>query len=159
MSTASRGACALLVAAAVGCGQEDLPGNYFDVTLQGSENLCTGGGADHQEKLTYRVEWAGNDITLAIDDDVWATGTAEGCRLDYTSVAWASYRDDHEIQWQITGTARVDAEGGSGCVEGGASDWSGTETFIVTNSEHPDVAPGCTYTLEVEGAFVEKIQE
>ncbi len=57
------------------------------------------------------------------------------------------------------GTARVDAEGGTGCVEDGASDWSGTETFIVTSSEHPDVSAGCTYTLAVDGKFVEKVGE
>jgi hypothetical protein len=159
MSTASRGAWSLGVALAIGCGQGDLPGNYFDVALTGSENLCTGGGADYAEKLTYRVEWAGNDVTLAVDDDVWATGISEGCRVDYTSVAWASYRDNYEIQWQINGTARVDAEGGTGCVEDGASDWSGTETFIVTSSEHPDVSAGCTYTLAVDGKFVEKVGE
>ena len=159
MSTASVGARALLVAVVAGCGQQELPGNYFDVTLRGSENLCTGSGADHQESQTYRIQWSGNDVSLAIDDDVWATGRSEGCRIDYNSVAWSSYRDGHEIQWQISGTARVDAEGGTGCVEDASSDWSGTETFIITGSEHPDVQPGCTYTLAVDGTFSQKIEE
>ncbi len=157
MSTASRLLFPLSILSGA-CGEGDLPGNYFDLELSGAENLCTGGGADHSESHQYRLVYDGNDITVAIGDSVWATGTTEGCRGDYTSIAWSSLREGYEIQWQIVGTARVDAEGGAGCIEDSGVDWQGTETFIVTTSFHPDVPSGCTYTLDATGRFATKIE-
>jgi len=162
MSTAPRWASLLTVLGAsfaLGCAGEELPGNYFDVALKGADNSCTGGGATYSDRLTYRVVFSGNNVSVAIEDDVWATGIVDGCRLDYTSLLWATVRDGAEIQWKITGTARVDAEGGMTCLEEPATDWVGTETFIVTGSAHPDVSPGCTYTVDTGGEFLEKLGE
>ena len=41
--------------------------------------------------------------------------------------------------------------GGGGC---GEKDWEGTETFLITESAHPSVAAGCTYTLEATGTWL-----
>lgn len=155
MSKAS--ATILFLALAAGCGEGELPGQYWQVDLRGAENLCTGNGTDYAESLEYRVEFAGNDVSIAVGPDVFATGTAEGCSLAYTSLVWSDYRDGHEIQWQILGQARVDVGGGDGCVAD--FDWQGTETFVITQSAHPDVAPGCTYTLDVTGTWTEEIVE
>lgn len=142
------------------CGPGTLPGHYFDVTVSGAQNSCTADPADYNEGYEYRLELAGNDLALAIGDAVFATGTVEGCALSYTSLVWSDYRDDKQIRWQIAGEARVDVSGGDGCVNGG-TDWEGTETFVVVDSEHPDVAAGCTYVLDVTGQWLkdEKIDE
>ncbi len=156
------GLCALSLLAG-GCGSGELPGHYFDVSLSGAENRCTGDGTGYTETYEYRLELAGNDLVLAIGDAVFATGSLQGCTATYSSLVWSDYREDadgkdREITWQIDGSARVDVSGGSGCVEG-ATDWSGTETFTVLNSEHPDVSAGCTYTLDVSGAWVRDVGE
>jgi hypothetical protein len=139
-----------------GCGAGELPGQYFDVSASGAENLCTGGGTAYSDKFEYRVVIAGNSLQVAIEDDIFATGTIEGCSLSYTSIAWKDYRDDFEINWQILGTARANLGGGAGCVDGTA-DWEGEETFIVITSAHPEVSPGCTYTLDLTGKFLREV--
>lgn len=139
-----------------GCGAGDLPGHYWDVVVDGTTNACTGGGANYREEYAYRVIIDGNDISVAIDEDIFATGLVDGCRFDYDSLVWSTYRDDFEIQWQITGTAYVNVGGGGGCVPD--RDWEGTETFIVTTSAHPDVSAGCTYETEVTGKYVKEVQ-
>lgn len=140
-----------------GCGGGELPGMYFSLTAEGQENLCTGGGADHSEKLEYRVLTNGNELQIAIEDDIFATGTIEGCTLSYASVVWADYRDDREIKWQIVGSATANLGGASGCVPD--SDWQGTEEFIVVTSEHEEVQPGCTYTMGLSGKFLREVGE
>ncbi|MEQ1502682.1 MAG: hypothetical protein ABMB14_10650 [Myxococcota bacterium] len=147
--------CAIPLACA--CRTDELPGHYWDVTTDGVENLCTGGGADYHEEFEYRGVFEGNDLTLAIGEDIFATGTIEGCSVSYDSLAWSDYREGKEIKWQIAGTARVNVGGAGGCVEG--TDWEGTETFIVTESAHPDVSPGCTYTLNVSGTYLREVAE
>lgn len=144
-------ACVVLV----GCSAEDLPGDYWTVTVTGSENLCTGNGIGYSEQFDYRLEIDGNDVAVAIGEDVWATGVLDGCNLSYTSLAWSSYRNDLEIAWQIVGASKINV-GGQGCVD--EQDWEGTETFVITESAHPDVPPGCTYTLDVVGQYQRKVE-
>jgi hypothetical protein len=138
-----------------GCGDKELPGDYWSIAVDGVENACTGGGAEYHQDYEYRVLFEGNDITVAIGEDIWATGVVEGCTLTYTSLVWSDYREDLEIEWEILGNSQVNVGGGGGCVDG--TDWLGTETFIVTSSAHPDVQPGCTYTLDVTGEYLKNI--
>ena len=146
---------AILTFLLAGCGAAELDGQYFDVTANGVENLCTGGGAGYSESFEYRIIIAGNDLQVAIADDIFATGTVEGCSLSYTSLVWSDYRDDKEIEWQIVGSARANLGGGAGCVEGG--DWEGTEQFIIITSAHEEVQPGCTYDLAMTGKFLREV--
>ena len=148
---------AALGAALCGCGTAELPGDYWNISMVGADNGCTGGGADYSAEYEYRVLFEGNDITLAIGEDIWATGIVEGCTLSYTSLVWSDYREDLEIEWEILGTSQVNVGGGGGCVDG--TDWQGTETFIVTTSAHPDVSPGCAYTLEVTGEYLKNVPD
>ncbi len=147
--------CALLA----GCGDGELPGHYFDVRLEGTENGCTGddpGG--YGEEFEYRLALDVNDATLSIGEDVFATGTLEGCQLTYTSLVWTSYRNNSAVTWQISGTARIDLGGGEGCVTG-TGDWDGTETFVVLESaEGSGVAAGCTYDLRVAGTWSREVE-
>ena len=145
----------VLAGALTACGGEDLPGEYWKVQLSGAENACTGNGADYSAEYEYRVVFDGNDITLAIGDDIWATGIAEGCTLNYSSLVWSDERDGYEIEWEILGNSVVNVGGNGGCTS--ESDWEGTETFVVDTSEHPDVQPGCTYTLDVTGQFLKTV--
>ncbi|MBX2796304.1 MAG: hypothetical protein KTR31_01505 [Myxococcales bacterium] len=135
-----------------GCDGEELTGNLFDLTLTGADNQCTGNGTDHTERHQYRVDFDNTDLIVAVGEDVWATGTIDGCNLEYTSIVWSSLRGGFEIEWQISGQAQVDVAGGDGCATDD-DDWVGTETFLVTNSAHPKVQPGCTYSLDVSGDF------
>lgn len=149
---AVRAASPLVAVILIGCGGKDLPGHYWNVTVDGSDNQCTGNAADYHNEYEYRLVIDSNDVQVAIGEDVFATGTIEGCTVSYASLAWSDYRDDLEIQWEILGVARINVGGGAGCVTG--SDWEGTETFLITESAHPDVQPGCTYTLTATGTYV-----
>ena len=144
-------AATVLAAVGSGCGGGKLPGHYWDVKVSGTANECTGNAADYTNEYRFRAIIDGNDLQLAIKDDIFATGTIEACSVVYSSLAWSDYRDGNEIQWEILGEARVNIGPEGGCVNG--SDWEGTETFLVTNSAHPDVSPGCTYTLSVDGTY------
>ena len=54
----------------------------------------------------------------------------------------------------LTGQAEVQPGDGA-C--GNADDWVGTETYRVLSSEDQSVEPGCEYTLDVRGSFIEEI--
>ena len=137
------------------CSAEDLPGNYYNVDVNGTENSCTGDGSNYTGSYEYRLEVDVQDIQLSIGEDLWATGSADGCLLTYESLVWEEPIDDYLVKWQIQGSARVNTGGGSGCVEDG--DWEGTESFVILVSEHPDIAAGCTYDLDVTGAWFQEI--
>lgn len=138
------------------CTGGDLPGHYWDLIVEGTDNQCTGGGANYSDRYEFRALIEGNDLTLAIGDDIFATGIVDGCTFTYSSLVWSAYRDDFEIQWQILGEARVNVGGGGGCVE--RTDWEGVETFVVSTSEHPDVSAGCTYETQVTGSYLREVQ-
>lgn len=146
------GTCVL----AAGCSEKELPGEYWNITVSGAENLCTGNGTGYTENFEYRVVISINDATMYIGDDNWANGILDGCSLHYESIAWSDFRDGYEIQWVLTGDAVVNPGGPvAGCVEG--LDWQGTEVFTVTNSAHPAVQSGCTYTLDVFGEWTREV--
>jgi hypothetical protein len=142
----------------VGCAEEELPGFYWQVTVEGDENLCTGNGIGYSENFEYRVIVDVDDASFWIGDDNWATGNVDGCNITYDSIAWSDYRDGYELQWQLTGDATVNIGGPAvGCVGTEGLDWDGTETFTITNSAHPEVQSGCTYTLNVYGTYLREV--
>ncbi len=145
--------CASLfaVCALAGCGEEELPGEYFQVDLTGVENTCTGGGSNYSDSLEYRVELENQAVKLSIGDDLWAQGQADGCLITYSSIVWEDDIDGHIVRWQIFGSARINQGGGSGCVE--ESDWEGEESFVVLSTDHPDIQPGCTYDIATSGTW------
>lgn len=143
----------LLLPLLASCGEEDLPGFLWQVSLSGAEDTCHDQLDDYTENLTYRLDFEGSYVELAIDADRFATGTISGCDIAYESVVWQQAIDGYTVHWQLTGSARY-RQGGSSCSLGQGVDWFGTETFELVYSEHPDLETGCTYTLNVEGAYV-----
>jgi len=141
---------------AVGCVSEELPGSYFNVDRVGAENGCTGNGTNFSERMAYRIEYHSNEVVLAVGEDVWATGISDGCTVTYDSIVWTSNRNGHTIDWQVSGEAQVDPDGGNTCSS--ELDWKGTETYFITNSEHPDVNPGCEYVLDVRGKHSKTVE-
>lgn len=150
----------------VGCGEEELPGQYWDIVVQATDNECTANGIGYNEQFEYRVEIDGNDATIAVHgteddedaDDVFAFGTLDGCTLSYTSIVYTSYPDQYEVKWQIVGDAQVNVGGAGGCVEGGP-DWAGTEQINFTASAHPAIQPGCLYKMDVTGDWLREVVE
>ncbi|MEZ4235715.1 MAG: hypothetical protein R3F59_06040 [Myxococcota bacterium] len=145
-----------LLAIAAGCGGQELPGQYYDVSVDGQDNQCTGNAPNYHEEYEFRLVIDGNDIQLAVGPDIFATGTIGACDISYSSLAWSSYRDGNEIQWEILGQAKINVGAGGGCVNG--KDWEGLETYLVTNSAHPDVSSGCTYDVAVTGTWTHEVQ-
>jgi hypothetical protein len=143
------------VLGASACGGGDLPGNYYAVDVAGAANSCTGDGSSYTESYEYRLEVDVQDVKLSIGEDLWAAGSADGCLVTYESIVWEEPIDDYVVKWQIQGQARVNTGGGSGCVEGG--DWEGTESFVILVSDHPDIAAGCTYDLDVTGTWIQEL--
>jgi len=143
---------AVLGLAVGGCGEDELPGDVYEVELTGVANTCTAGGANYGETLQYRLELEEQDVRLSIGEDLWAQGTADGCVVSYSSIVWEDEVDGYLVRWQIFGSARVNPAGGSGCVE--ESDWEGEEQFVVLATDHPDIQAGCTYDIATTGKYV-----
>ena len=149
----------------LGCGQEELPGQYWDITVQATDNECTANGIGYNEQFEYRVEIDGNNAIIAVhgsenedDDDVFATGTLDGCNLSYTSTLYTSYPDQSEVKWQITGAAQVNVGGAGNCVDEQGLDWAGTEQINFNASAHPAIQPGCLYRMDVTGSWVREVK-
>lgn len=152
-----RGMALATLILACGCNNEELLGDFWNVTVSGAENLCTGGGTGYSENFEYRLLTEVTAVSLWIGEDNWANGILDGCTVHYDSIAWSDYREGYEIQWTLAGDGLVNVGGqAAGCVEG--VDWEGTEVFTVTNSAHPSVQAGCTYTLDVVGTWTHAVE-
>lgn len=149
---------ALLALVLAGCTNADLKGHYWNISIAGDEDDCTGGNAQYSEKLEYRVVFDGNDITMAVAEDEFATGNTNGCSISYESVIWEDVRGDYGLRWQIHGSATVNVGGGQSCKPGNGTDWDGVETFEVVSSEDPAISPGCEYSLKLSGKYVEEVK-
>ena len=73
--------------------------------------------------------------------------------MQYKSAAYLEDSSDGRFTWDISGDADVQGAGG-GCVED-ELDWKGTETLTVLESENPAIEIGCTYSMSVEGTFIQ----
>jgi hypothetical protein len=142
----------------VACTRDDLQGDYFDVTFTGVEDTCSGQAPSYTEDVTYRVVIEGQGVEVAVGSDVFATGRADGCNIEYTSIVWTEDRDGASISWQISGEAAINVGGGNSCPIGDGVDWLGIETFEIISSEDPAYAPGCGLESEAVGNFVETVK-
>jgi hypothetical protein len=150
----------VVVAAVGGAGCKPvLPGAYWNVEQSMVEDLCNPTPIPADGSYEYRVIYDVQDITLAIGEDEFAHGTVSGCNLQYQTVVWPEDREEYKIAWQMSGSAVVTKGGGDGCSVEGGGDWAGTEVFTIVTSEDPELSPGCTYTVEMTGTFVEEIDD
>ncbi len=145
--------CALVLGAS-GCTDPNLVGHYWNLTLTGVDDGCTGQPANYTEKLEYRVKIDGQDIEVAVGPDVFATGAINGCFISYESVVWGEEigPDKTEVRWRLTGSATINTGTGS-CRPGNGTDWDGVELFEVVNSEDPSISPGCVYEIALSGKY------
>jgi len=143
----------------LGCAEEgalDPEGAHWDVTVEGSVDTChaEGEGVGFRQTYVYSLFYEGSITDLRIGGDSFATGIVSGCSLSYESPIIGEERESGELKWQLTGEATLRA-GGDGCSLGDGSDWVGTETFEIVESQDPDIEVGCEYTMTVEGMYVD----
>lgn len=138
----------LLLAA---CG-EDLPGDWFEVTVKTTSDGCNDPEVVSQETWLYRVVVTGTSGELFLGDQPFATGTVEGCNFRYDTPLFSERRESGvSVRWSLTGEAQFSA--GEGCDAGDG--WSGTETITIVSSSDPDEVPaGCRYELAAEGRYL-----
>lgn len=137
------------------CASRDVRGLYFDITATGTDNQCTPAASNLNETFEYRLMIDGNDIELAVGENIFAWGTIAGSNIVYESAVWNEERDGNEISWQIRGSAFVDTSA-AGQKQGAG--WDGGETFVIVNSADPELAPGCQYITALTGTFLEEIK-
>lgn len=150
----------LPLALLVGCG-EDLPGFYWELEQAGVDDgdMCNATAVPPaDELLEYRLEIDVQDLVISVGPDQFATGVVQGCTISYQTVVWPEERNDYEIAWQMTGSAVISRGGTDGCGPENGTDWDGTETFTIITSEDPALAPGCTYTVGLSGAYVKEVK-
>lgn len=125
----------------------------WSVTVTGTETSCVQDTSGFLESYQYDVVYDGTRAKIYIDGSMFATGDLRGCSLQYKSAAYLEDSSDGRFTWDISGDADVQGAGG-GCVED-ELDWKGTETLTVLESENPAIEIGCTYSMSVEGTFVQ----
>lgn len=125
----------------------------WSVTVTGLETNCVSDSSGYLKTYQYDLEYDGTSTEIYIDDALFARGETLGCSLDYTSFAYLEDSNDGKFTWEISGDADVQGAAG-GCVDDGL-DWKGTEVLSVLESENPAVEAGCTYTMSVEGTFIQ----
>jgi len=137
------------------CGDPPLDGFLWDVTLTGDEDLCNDPPSGYQETLRYLVTFRdGKYADIAVNGSTFGTGQIEGCNIFYESVVWGESRDGFGLRWRISGEAVYQQSGGCETQLPDNVDWKGTEVFEIIQSDHPEIPPGCTYTLLTEGVYV-----
>lgn len=146
-------ACGLTLSG--GCAGADSAGHYWAITATGVSDSCTGEAANTRQEFEYRVVYDGTEIEVAVGEDVFASGVANGCQIAYESITWTDERNGYDVAWRIVGNA-VAQQGGNACST--ASDWAGTEVFEVVTSEDPEIAPGCSYEMSLQGTYLEEVK-
>jgi hypothetical protein len=150
-----RGILGVLVGLA-GCGGGELPGSYWDIEVVEATDLCNAEPKQYSgpSSMAYRLQYEGSAVVLNLEDQAFASGTISGCDIAYQSVVWPDTIDGFAVKWQLTGEA-VHRAGETGCNLDGV-DWQGTETFEIISDpdDHPELEPGCTYSIALEGTFV-----
>jgi hypothetical protein len=148
------GAWAMAVALSAGCGGDPLTGFIWDVEVIAATDTCNDPPVDYDgpRRFDYRLDYAGAQVTLALGEESFASGTIAGCEVGYHSVVWPASKDGYDLKWQLTGDATFRV-GGDTCNLPNGVDWSGTETFEIVSSDHPQIEVGCTYTLTLEGTY------
>lgn len=139
------------------CSGEDTSGHTWALTLTGLENGCTDAPLAEPEKLDYRVQIEGQDITLAVGPDEFATGQVNGCVIAYETVVWGEDVDGYEIRWQIHGGATI-TFGDESCSPSNGTDWDGQERFEVVSSENPSISPGCEVVVALAGKYTGQVK-
>lgn len=134
------------------CSGEDTSGHTWALTLTGLEDGCTGTPMNYTEKIDYRLQITGQDVTLAVGPDEFATGTVNGCVIAYDTVVWGETVDDHEVRWQIHGGATI-TFGDASCSPSNGTDWDGQERFEVVSSDNEAISPGCEVVVAVSGKY------
>ena len=135
------------------CAPQEEPDASWKVTVTGTETDCTSDTSGFLSEYTYDVFQEATQIKIYIEDSLFATGQLRGCFIEYQSAAYLEDAPEGRFTWDITGVADVQGAAG-GCDLPEGLDWQGTETVTVLDSEHPDVLPGCTYNMSVEGTYL-----
>ncbi len=145
----------LLLPVLAACTPE-LPGDYYEISLELTDDQCNDPPVPSSETWTYRVVTTGNDVGIFIDEGRLATGSFLGCNLTYRSPLLSERREDGTaVRWSIEGTAQVSA--GEGCEAGDG--WLGSERIaIVSSSDEQAVPTGCTYTMSAEGSYLKTVE-
>ena len=136
-----------------------LPGFYWELDQVVDTDTCHSSPVPADDALLeYRLAFDVNDVTLAIGEDEFAQGSVQGCTIAYSTVVWPDERDGFRIAWQMNGSASISRGGTDGCSIGNGTDWDGTETFTVVTSEDPNLQPGCQYTVQLSGSYIQEVQ-
>lgn len=141
--------------ALIACGQDDLPGHYWELDVSTAADTCNSPAVGYGDSFEYRLEIGVEEVSVAIGPDTFATGTINGCTVEYDSVIWTEQRPAGEVLWTLHGEAL--AQRGDGAC-GIASDWIGTEVFTIVSSADPAIRPGCTFTTDLTGTYVGEVE-
>ncbi len=139
---------------ALSCKEKEKPGFIWEVSVISAEDGCNTPPVEYNGavNMDYLLRFDESRVVLSVDGVDFASGTISGCEIEYESSVWGEARDGNEIKWQLTGTATY-RSGGTACNLPDGRDWEGQEVFTIVSSEHPDIASGCTYTLDLNGVY------
>lgn len=136
-----------------GCGH-DVSGFTWAIDVVDAHDTCHTPPLGYPGPLhmDYTMVFEQAQAALYFEDAVFANGTIAGCAVHYESVVWADDHGGKPLRWQIVGDATYEP-GGDDCGLDADLDWQGTEEFDIIASEDPDIATGCSYTLDLEGSY------
>ncbi|MCB9679902.1 MAG: hypothetical protein H6733_00395 [Alphaproteobacteria bacterium] len=142
-----------------GCAGGELPGYYYELTLETSQN-ASGGLKDEcndppvasKEVYEYRLVLSGNNAQIYVDGGFLATGALALADLTYQSPIYTENRGrpDWNVRWAIRGDAQVQF--------GSSGSWTGEERIDVVNSTDPEVPAGCAYWYDVTGTYIGEVE-
>jgi hypothetical protein len=144
----------LVIATLAGCGN-GVDGHAWAIQVDDAHDDCHSPPEDYRGPLQmdYVVTFDGAAVTLFFDDETFASGTIAGCAMNYESVVWDDAHNGFDVRWRLIGqsTWRTGEAGGCDLPEG--TDWVGTETFEIIDSNEPELPEGCTYTIDLLGTY------
>lgn len=150
----------LLCVGLTACAAKDLPGDYFDLTVESTTDECNDPKVVDKEDFTYRLVVEGSAVTIFMGEALLATGSLAGCDLTYQSPIWTDNRDDGQggtsqaVSWSIHGEATI---GLSDLCDAG-NGWVGEERIDILNSTDPDVPAGCAYFMDAVGTYTGSVE-
>jgi hypothetical protein len=121
------------------CSCEDLGGTDCSDDIDQTSN-----------KYSYEVYMDGDNISIEIDGQPFASGTVNGCRIEYGSPGWLHESSEGEVQWAVQ-SLYMQADGTGTCEFGHDYDMLGVEEVEIVSSEDVNYPVGRKVRYVVTG--------
>ena len=112
---------------------------------------CSSDITQSSNKYSYEVYMDGDNISIEIDGQPFASGTVNGCRIEYGSPGWLHEGGNGDVQWTVQ-SLYMQADGTGTCDFDHDYDMLGVEEIEIVSSDDVNYPVGRKVRYVVTGS-------